>query len=94
MAKRGTVYKRGKVYWIQYYRNGKAYQESSKSTKKMVANKLLEQRLGEIAQGKLPGIHFDKVTFGELKEDLETDYRLNGQKRPRVHNTLRCFFVT
>ncbi len=91
MAKRGTVYQRGKVFWIKYYRNGKPYFESSKSTKKMVANKLLEQRLGEIAQGKMPGIHFDKVTFEELKADLETDYGLKGQGRPRVWHLEKVF---
>ena len=30
----GSVYLRGKTWWIQYYRNGKPYQESSKSKKK------------------------------------------------------------
>lgn len=80
MAKRGTVYQRGTVYWIKYYRNGKPYFESSKSTKKMVANKLLEQRLGEIAQGKVPGIHFDRVTFEDLAEGLIMDYKINRKK--------------
>jgi len=37
----GTVYLRGKTYWIQYYRNGKQYNESSKSKLKMVASNLL-----------------------------------------------------
>ena len=59
----GSIYKRGNVWWVQYYRNGKPYQETSRSTKKMVARKLLELREGEVAQGKLPGIHFDKVMF-------------------------------
>lgn len=76
----GTIYKRGNIWWIQYYRNGKPYQESSRSKKKMVGRKLLELREGEIAQGKLPGIHFDKVIFDELAEDLLTDYELNERK--------------
>ena len=50
----GSVYKRGNVYWIKYYRQGKCYRESSDSTKKMVAKKLLSRREGEIAQGKSP----------------------------------------
>lgn len=76
----GTIYKRGNIWWIQYYRNGKPYQETSRSKKKMVARKLLELREGEIAQGKLPGIHFDRVTFDELAQDLLTDYELNERK--------------
>jgi len=38
---------------------------------------LLEQRLGEIAQGKVPGIHFDRVTFEDLAEGLIMDYKIN-----------------
>ncbi|MFC1820290.1 tyrosine-type recombinase/integrase [Thermodesulfobacteriota bacterium] len=76
----GSIYKRGKVWWIQYYRNGKPYQESSRSQKKMVARKLLDQREGEIAIGKLPGVHFDKVTFNDLSKNFLLDYEYNGRK--------------
>ena len=43
------------VWWLKYHNNGKVIRESSRSTKKMVAKKLLEQREGAIAQGKVPG---------------------------------------
>ncbi|QTA82742.1 Phage integrase SAM-like domain [Desulfonema limicola] len=78
----GFVYKRGKskYYWIQYYRNGRRYRESSKSTKKMVAEKLLARRMGDIAQGKVPGIHFDKITFKQLADDFIRDYQINEKK--------------
>jgi integrase len=76
----GTVYKRGKTWWIKYYHNGKPIYESAKSEKKMVARKLLDQREGNIANGKAPGVHFEKVTFDELAEDLQTDYRVNAKK--------------
>lgn len=76
----GSVYKRGKRWWIQYYQNGKPFQESSKSKKKMVAVALLKQREGDIAKGKPLGIHFDKVLFDELAEDFLADYELNGRK--------------
>jgi len=62
------------------YRNGKLYRESSSSTKKMVAKKLLDRREGEIAQGLAPSIIFEKVVFDELVEDFLTDYRINGKK--------------
>jgi hypothetical protein len=76
----GMIYQRGKIWWIKYYRNGKCYRESSKSTKKMVVKKLLERREGEIVQGKLPGIQFDKVTFDELSDGFLRDYRINQKK--------------
>jgi len=76
----GTIYKRGDIWWIKYYRNGKGFRESTKSSKKMVAKRLLDRREGEIANGKLPSILFEKVTFDELAEDFLRDYRINQKK--------------
>jgi len=76
----GCIYKRGNIYWLKYYRNGKPYQESCKSKVKQVAISLLKRREGEIAAGKVPGIVFDKVTFDELAEDFLRDYRINKRK--------------
>lgn len=76
----GSIYKRGNVLWIKYYDHGKPICESAKTDKKMVAKKLLDQREGEIAQGKVPGIHFEKVKFDELSKDFITDYKINGKK--------------
>ena len=78
--KTGTIYKRGNIYWIKYYRNGKPYYESTKSEKEADANRLLNRRLGEIAKGTIPGIYFDKVRFDELAEDFLRDYRINNRK--------------
>ena len=92
----GMMYQRGKVWWIKYYRNGRYYRESTRTTKKMVAQKLLERREGEIAQGKMPGILFEKVTFDELAEDFLRDYRINQKKSleraERSVNHLKRFF--
>ncbi len=78
----GCVYRRknSKNWWIKYSRNGKAYQESSGSDLKAVAQRLLKRREGEIAQGKVPGIVFDRVTFDELADDFLTDYRINEKR--------------
>jgi hypothetical protein len=53
----GSLYRRDNVWWVKYYRNGKSYRESSKSTKKMVVKKLMDRREGEISKGKFPGVH-------------------------------------
>ena len=76
----GSIYRRGKTLWVQYYRNGKAYRESAKSAKETDARRLLKTREGEIAAGMIPGIYFDKVRFDELAEDYLTDYKVNGRK--------------
>jgi integrase len=92
---KGTVYQRGQIWWIKYYRNGEPFFESSKSTKKMVANELLEKRLNEISQGQIPGVRFEKVTFKELSEDFVRDRRVNGKSvrdaEKRIRH-LRPFF--
>jgi len=76
----GSIYRRGNTYWIQYYRNGKPYRESTKSKKETDAKRLLRKREGEISEGKLPGIYFDRVRFDELAEDFLRDYRINQKK--------------
>jgi hypothetical protein len=75
----GMVYKRKHTWWIKYYVNGKAQYESSRSTKKTVAQKLLARREGSIAEGKVSFFRFDRVTFKELAEDLLREYRLNAK---------------
>jgi len=62
----GNIYKRGAVYWLKYYRNGKPYRESAKTEKETEAKRLLKKREGEISEGKIPGVHFDKVKFNYL----------------------------
>jgi hypothetical protein len=39
----GSIYKRGAVFWIQCYRNGKLYRESAKTQKENEAN--IEEKL-------------------------------------------------
>ena len=83
----GMIYKRGRVYWIKYYRDGKPYRESSRSRKEADARRLLKKREGEIAGGKLPGIYFDRVMFDELVWDLMDDYRINEKNPPARQKT-------
>jgi integrase len=86
----GSIYQRGKTWWISYYHKGRQIRESAETDKKMVARQLLELREGEIAQGKLPSYQFDKTNFGSLAADLLTDYKINGKKSgDRVEEILR-----
>lgn len=76
----GCIYRRGKTYWVKYYRHGKQFAESTHSDKLEVAKRILKTREGEIAEGKMPGICFDRICFDELMDDYLTDYRINGKK--------------
>lgn len=76
----GSIYKRGPIYWIKYYRNGKPCRETSKSKKERDARRLLKLREGEIAQGKVPSVVYYRIRFDELAEDFLTEYRINERK--------------
>jgi len=75
----GTIYKRGNVFWVKYYQHGKPIFESSRSKKEADAKKLLQLREGEIVQGKVPGVVYDRVRFEDLAEMFLRDRRINGK---------------
>jgi integrase len=75
----GTTYLRGRIWWICVYHRGKPHRESSHSERKAQAEKLLKRRLGEIANGRFAP-NEDRLTFDEMTNDLENDYRVNGRR--------------
>jgi len=72
--------KRTKIFWIQYNHQGRRYRESSHSTHRPDAVRLLKRRLAEIGQGRLVGPDAEKTTFEELAAMLIDDYMINGRK--------------
>jgi integrase len=74
------IYKSGNLYWIQYYRGGKHYRESSGSDKLTDAKKIAKAREGEMAQGKMLNLKVEKTTFDEIAADYVADYKMNGKK--------------
>ena len=76
----GSVYRpRGSsIFWIKFYRNGKAHRESSKSDKMKTAEKLLGQRLAESRTEAFVPLKTKKILIQELAEGLVRDYRTNG----------------
>ena len=94
----GSVYLRGKTWWIAYYGpDGKQVCESAKTTDKAEARRVLRARLGQIAEGRYAGPAAERVTFENLAEMVLTDYRVNGKKtlpdvETRIRRHLRPFF--
>src|SRR5205814_1439658 len=76
----GSIYHRGKTWWIAYYDHGQQVCESAKTKNKAEARTKLNERLGEIAKGEFIGPAAEKVTFEELAELIQTDYKINGKK--------------
>ena len=48
----GSVYKRGRKWWVTYNVDGNQHRESSRSTRKGDATRLLGQRIAEISDGR------------------------------------------
>lgn len=82
----GSIYKRGRTYWIKYYRNGKPYRESTQCKVKdgqgppAEVKRRLKLREGQIVKGEFPGLRVEKVGFEELAKDFLNDYRVNGKR--------------
>jgi integrase len=73
-------YKKSPTWWIQYHHRGRKMRESSKSSNRIDAVKLLNKRMGEMGTGRFVGPDAEKVTFEQLATMLENDYRANSLK--------------
>jgi integrase len=93
----GSIYmKRGWCY-IAYYANGKQVCESTNTKDKAEARRILQARLGQLAEGRYIGPAVERVTFEDLMRGLLTDYEVNGKKslrmlRDRITKHLTPFF--
>jgi len=76
----GELKKRGRVWWIRYYRDGRRFEESSRSTKEGDARRLLRLREGDIEHGLPVTPKMGRLRFEEAAADLLNDYRTNGKR--------------
>ena len=76
----GSVFRRGRIYWIKYYKDGRSFRESSESDDPDVAEKLLKRRFGEIVTGRFAGLGPERIQFKDLAEAVVEDYELNEKK--------------
>ena len=93
----GSVYlKRGWCY-LKYYVSGKPVYEAARTKNKAEARRLLQARLGQLAEGRYLGPAVERVTFEDLAEMIFDDYRVNDRKtlawvQRRVHRHLAPLF--
>lgn len=76
----GSIFKRGNIYWIQFYVNGVPKRESTGSHKQTDAKNLLKFREGQAVDNRFPGFKAEKAGFHELSDDLIADYKINRRK--------------
>ncbi len=79
----GMIFQRGSTWWIQYHWRGKRYRETSGSTVRMDAVKLLRRRMAEMGKGQLRGPDFEKTTFADLVQMIRDDYTANKRRSTR-----------
>jgi hypothetical protein len=77
----GSIYKRGKTYWIGYLGvDGRRHLESSRSNVKDDAKRLLQLREGDIVKGIPVTPEHGRLLFETAVEDVINDYTANGRR--------------
>lgn len=75
----GSIFLRGKVLWIRYYRNGRGFSESTHSDSKTTARALLNRRQSEIETGTF-NPQQGKVRVSDLMATTLQRYENDGLK--------------
>ena len=75
----GTLFKRGNIWYVAYWLNGKQVQRSSGSTDLQAAKRLRDQILGMKARGEFSALINDQVKCSELLDDLLEHVKANGK---------------
>lgn len=76
----GSIYLRGRTWWIAYYVGEKQVRESSRSAAEADAVKLLRRRQGDIQTGAYTGPDAERLRFEDLGELVLQDYQVAGHK--------------
>jgi integrase len=77
----GTIYRRGRVWWIKWSKDGKRRRESSKSEREVDAIRLLRRRIEEAAcDRRRDPVAENRVRMSELFDALVVDYTENGRR--------------
>jgi len=78
----GNIYTRksSQNLWIKYYQHGRPVRESTGTTNKVVARRVLRSREGDVERGVPINPKMGLITFEDAAEDLLNDYKVNGRK--------------
>lgn len=85
---RGSLYLRGKTWWMKYYLNGRPYRETTTTPSFSEAKRALAFRLADAACGWATDPRMRKLTVSDLLSLVQDDYQVNGRKSAR---RLRAF---
>lgn len=77
----GALYKRGNVWWVKYYANGRSVRESTGTEKESEAKRFLKAREGRVAMGQPMLQRADRILYDEVASDLRHYYQATGLRR-------------
>jgi hypothetical protein len=77
------LYRRGRLYWVKYYRGGLPMRESTGTAKLSAAKRFLDERKGRVATGAPILPRADKVRYEEAAGDLQRHYATTGRRNLR-----------
>ena len=77
----GSLYRRGKTWWIKYYIQGKPIRQSTGSESKKNAKDLLADREGRVVMGSPILPRMDRITFTEAVDELILHYTITGSRK-------------
>ena len=94
----GSLYRRGRIWWIKYYRNGRAFRESSKSRKVRMPSNCFGNGKQTRRPFNLAGPEAQRVRFEEIADDFLNEYQANNRKsfvwaKRRTEQHLKPFFA-
>ena len=78
----GSIFRRGRVYWIAYSSIDGSFRESANTMVKAVAVAKLNDRINKVQRGEFSSLA-KKVLVAELMEDVFRDYRINNHRSLR-----------
>jgi len=73
-------------WWMKYYRDGRPFYESTRTTDRTEARRKLKACEGQVASGLHHGPKVDRTRFEDLVADIRQDYALNERKSGRRLN--------
>ena len=76
----GSLYRRGKTWWVKYYVAGRAVRVSTETTKEKEARDFLKDREGRAVAGEPVLPRAARVRYEQARDDLETHYETTGSR--------------
>ena len=89
----GRIWRRGRIWWIQFFAHRRQIRESSHSDRKPVAERLLRQRLSEVVAGIALPPHAARLTYEQMRDALLADYAANKRKWLRKDKTGKPYII-